>query len=215
MTETEQRESFRISKDFDRLGKFGERLWGNIMKSSGFTYVPLCDLPPANGKGPRMQGTGDILPDFDSTTKGRRFYLDSKVKKHYAVFRNACNESRHGVDRKCYEAYTTIAIQNRSKSLLGIVELFGADGTDHWSGTLLVQSLSTLGYPRPQVGNPTHRYKDMVLWPRDRFIVLAEGLPALTLVRMSHEVSPEWNRIGQRLADVVALPEVKQQRLFA
>lgn len=179
---------WRFQNGHEPLGEFGERLWQNVFGASGMLYIPLKDLPAVNRKGPRMQGNDTILPDFDVTGK-QRAYVDSKCKKKPVEYRNAGNELRHGIDRKCWEAYDAIGGLNRQRVILALVELFNADGRE-WSGTLLAQTLGCLGEPIRGFSNQGH----MVYWPRRSFEVVANALPATTLWGIAKEgdrVTPE------------------------
>lgn len=200
--------------DSAALQRIGESIWSNIFLGANVDYIPLCELPATNGKGPRMRGCDTVLPDFDATGMRRRFYLDAKCKGHYAVYSNAGNQKRHGIDAKYWEAYTAIAAKNRQRALLGIVELFAEHGAYRWSGSILVQSLYALGEPYRQHGVQTSQFKDMVFWPVERFHCLAVGISPSELRRMSRE-PVTWNTsIADGLAKVIAVPERIQTQLF-
>lgn len=157
---------WRFRNKHEPLGEFGERLWKQVMLDCGFFYIQLSTLPALNGNGPRLQGSDAILPDFEINGQ-RRAYMDSKAKTAPVLYRNA-NELRHGIDRKCLEAYEAISGINRQKCALGIVELFDEDETT-WSGTLLIQTLGVLGSPIRGFSNQDH----MVYWPRRSFVEIA------------------------------------------
>jgi hypothetical protein len=200
----------------EQLGAFGEKVWGNVMLGADVDYVPLCELPPQNGKGPRMRGCDTVLPDFDATGRRRRFYLDSKCKKNFVIYRNAGGEPRHGIDGKYWRAYSAISNKNTQKCLLGLLELFGdcEHGSRHWQGSLLAQSLGTLGTPAEQHGKTTREYQGMVFWPRAKFRTLAVYVPPAELVRMSKEPVLWRHDIAAELLSVVAEPEWIQPGLF-
>jgi len=217
MNDNEALASFRRaseSQDTDALGRLGEKVWSNIMLGGGFNYIPLCELPPKNGQGPRMRGCDTVLPDFDANTRQRRFYLDAKCKSHYAVYRNAGNEKRHGIGQKYWHAYSDISIQNTQRAMLGVVELFAEHGTWHWSGSLLAQTLGKLGRPHFQHGTPIRGFKDMVFWPVSKFRVLAVGISPSELMRMAHEPVSWRTDIAKELLTIASEPEFIQANLF-
>lgn len=164
---TESNILWRFRNRHEDLGPFGERLWSKIWGDCNFWYIALATLPALNGKGPRLQGSDTILPDFEVVggTERRRTYMDSKAKTGPVLYRNA-NEWRHGIDRKAFEHYEAISGINRQKCLLGIVELFTNEKEPwDWSGALLMQSLGRLGAPLKGFSTQGH----MVYWPRREF----------------------------------------------
>lgn len=188
------------------LGKFGESLWSRLVLSCGMFYVPLKDLPAINGKGPRLQGSDTILPDFDISGK-RRAYLDSKCKSHPVLFAKA-GELRHGIDGKDVESYSAISGVNRQKCLIGVIELFRVDEHE-WSGSLLMESLGKLGDPIR--GFSTQRH--MVYWPRSRFIEVHQ-LPPDEMLRIASGGEVWDAELRRAVAEMFCKPEPPIQARF-
>lgn len=176
---------WRFRNRHEPLGPFGESLWANIIDSCGLYYVQLSTLPALNHKGPRLQGSDAILPDFDVSGRMNAF-VDSKAKSQPVEFRLA-HELRHGIDRKCYESYSAVAGIQRRKCALAIVEIFKQNG-NAWSGALLIQTLHALGGSVNGFSDQEH----MCYWPRKRFVEIGSIDPA-PLWRMAHcgEKPPE------------------------
>lgn len=167
---TDERVYYRFHNKLEPLGEFGEKLWSSVFAKCGMFYVKFSDLPALNGKGPRLQGSDAILPDFDVTGR-RRAYVDSKCKNQPICFRIA-NELRHGIDRKCWESYEAVGAINRQRCILAVLEIFEVDGHE-WSGSLLMQTLGKLGKPVAGFSNQDH----MVYWPRNAFKAVGTLLP--------------------------------------
>lgn len=194
---TDENVYWRFRNKHEPLGEFGESLWQSVFVESGMFYVPLKDLPLVNRKGPRMQGNDTILPDFDVTTGRRRAYVDSKCKSRPVAFRNAGNELRHGIDRKCHEAYDAIGGLNRQTVILAVCELFDEDEIG-WSGTLLAQTFGQLGEPVSGFSNQDH----MVYWPRRKFEVIASALSPSRLWGMAKSGDDCGSEIKARISAV-------------
>jgi hypothetical protein len=164
MNEGEARDKFLVAKP-RWLGGFGESLWSKVFASSGFRYIPLCDIEHKGA--PMMEGSSEIiLPDFDVVGDGWSVYVDSKAKTQPILFRKT-NEVRHGIDAKNYKHYVAAGIAARKGTGVAIVELFQCDRTE-WSGSLLVEMFRNLGSPIKGFSTQAH----MVYWNRMQFVEL-------------------------------------------
>lgn len=188
---------WRFTNLHEPLGEFGEALWSNLLRGSGLFYIPLKDLPAINGKGPRLQGSDAILPDFHVNGM-RNAFVDSKCKSGPVMYFKA-NELRQGVDRKCWESYQAISEIQRQKCVLAIAEIFTRcdqqrEGRE-WSGALLMQTLGRLGPPISGFNTMEH----MVLWPRAKFVELVPGTSPLRL----WELAKQNRQVDDDLRDAI------------
>lgn len=209
---TDENVIWRFKNGHEPLGPFGERLWTQVFNQCGFLHVPLATLPVRNGKGPRLQGSDDVLPDFEVTTMGidrQRVYIDSKCKSHPVFFVKG-REWRHGIDKRNYQHYDAIAGMHKQKCLLGIVELFRDEENREWSGTLLVNSLGRLGVPFDGFSS----LKDLVLWPRSRFYDVGRYEPS-RLFGLAYGNNEALASTKKRLTDAFVIRrETIQTRLW-
>lgn len=159
-----------LAMDKDRMGRFGEAICENVMRSSGITYIPLCKLEM--GGAPMAIGNGckTVLPDFDVSCGQVLAYLDAKVKTQSVRFRNA-GEVRHGIDRSKYDSYVAAGLMQRKQCGLFVVELLNE--SEQWSGSLMSQSFAGLGKPIAGFSNQSH----MIYWPRSRFAQIGSFSP--------------------------------------
>lgn len=207
---TDENVIWRFKNGHEKLGEFGERLWSRVFSQCGFLHVSLATLPPLNGKGPRLQGSDDVLPDFEVTAgmERQRVYVDSKCKTRPVLFKLA-NELRHGIDRRDYEHYDAVAGMHKQKCILGIIELFHENGRD-WSGTLLINSLGRLLSPINGFSDQDH----MVYWPRHRFFEVGAYRP-LQLFALAHGNQPVEPLTKERVTQAFVLrKEDIQSRLW-
>ena len=210
MNEREALDWFREAGESE-LGKFGESAWRNIFQFAGINFIPLCNIQ--DGGAPLMHGqVKTILPDFDVSTNRFNAYVDSKCKRKSVMYWKA-KEVRHGIDRRNWQHYVSISEFNRKRCLLGIIELF--DDSEHWSGSVLAQSLSILGSPISGFSNQSH----MVYWPRNKFRLLAERIPPIDFItarsKMSASVAmPTRLRFPVELLELLGAKERIQQSLF-
>lgn len=207
--ETNDRIRWRFTNEHEPLGNFGERLWANIFRGCGLFYIKLADLPAINRKGPRLQGSDAILPDFQVSGQ-RTVFVDSKCKSGPVLYRKA-GEWRQGIDRKDYESYVAISEIQRNKALLAICEIFTNEdrkAAREWSGALLLQTLGTLGKPIAGFSNQDH----MLYWPRSRFAVLAAGTSPLRLWQLAHGAAEPDDDLRKALRSVIESSEVIQGR---
>ena len=200
---------WRFINGHEPLGDFGERLWSSIFCSSGMFYIKFADLPIVNRKGPRLQGSDAILPDFQ--VSGQRTVLaDSKCKSGPVLYRKA-NEWRHGIDRKNYESYLAVSEIQRAKCCLAICEIFtneDRNASREWSGALLMQTLGKLGKPIGGFSNQDH----MLYWPRSSFAVVSPGTSPLRLWSMAQGECEADDEMRHVLRSVIESSEVIQGR---
>lgn len=210
MTEREAKERFR-TMSHAQLGKFGEAFWKKAFVSSEMRYIPLCNIE--DGGAPLAKGAnGFILPDFEIQGRGGTAYVDSKVKSHPVLFRKT-NQLRHGIDRKNWEAYKKAGIAGNKSCGLAIVELFRDEENKDWSGQLLVESFSGLGFPT--VGTSTQAH--MVYWSWKQFenlgLLFASELFAVVNGEMSVSFRSELESVFMRDA-APAQVSSESNRLF-
>lgn len=160
---------FRMKEQ--ELGRFGEALWANIFRHSGFNYIPLSKLDV--GGAPMFEGLNKtVLPDFDVMHKSFTVYVESKAKMQSVFFRKRSQE-RHGIDRNRWNDYKRSEIIGRKDCAIAIAELWsGSSGA--WSGTLLIETLRGLG--EPYQGESSQRH--MVYWQRKQFVDLDAMTPS-------------------------------------
>ena len=201
---------WRFKNEHEDLGMFGERLWSNIFRGCGLFYIPLKDLPPINGKGPRLQGSDAILPDFQVTGQ-RQAFVDSKCKSGPVLFKKA-NEWRHGIDRKDYESYSAVSEIQRTKCALAICEVYDSDDRErrNWRGALLLQTLGNLGPPIRGFSNQDH----MIYWPRDRFAELVPGMSPERMWRIAEGQMQPDAELRAGLLKVLSSKETIQGRIW-
>lgn len=173
MNDTEAMHKFR-TVDEHWLGGFGEKLWANVFRQSGFSFIPLHKIERPGA--PMIEGREAIvLPDFELLGRNWTAYIDSKAKRRSVVFRLA-NETRHGIDADKWEHYQRTGALSRRNVGLAVVELF-SETLDRWSGSLLVEAFVNLGKPIRGFSDQAH----MVYWPRKRFCDI-DSLSPLELV---------------------------------
>lgn len=188
------------------LGGFGEELWKRVLASSGWTYIPLCQIE--NGGAPLARGeeTAFVLPDFDAAKDGFSVYVDAKVKSQSIIYRKK-NQERHGINEACWNAYRLAGITSSKDCALAILELHSERslGRVEWSGSLLFETLKNLGSPRCE--HPEKPPK--VYWPRKAF----RDLDSFTALELFQLVTGDIRREYQLELDSVLRP-VKQRNLF-
>lgn len=159
----------------EALGGLGEAIWANVLRASGWLYIPLAQIE--NGGAPcGIDANGyTVLPDFDAKNQGDSIYLDAKVKTQSIRYRLARNQERHGINQSAYLSYRRMEDAAGQRCCLGIVELQQQEesGGLAWSGSLLMETLANLGQPRCE--NPERPPK--VYWPRKRFVDLDSFSP--------------------------------------
>lgn len=134
-----------------------------------------------------------ILPDFQ--VSGGRFnvFADSKAKRHPVVYRHA-QEERHGINRRNWEHYATIAERSGQVCCIAIFECFRDEEVMCWSGALLLQSLPKLGFPPATSGRT-----EMVFWPRRSFINLGSLDPEQARQQRSYTLAGFRAKIWEAL----------------
>jgi len=155
---------FRDAKP-TKLGKFGERVWANVLVNSGYGVVQLAEATEYGAA--VIHGKNMILPDIEAYGQ-RRIYIDSKAKKHPVYYRNGY-QWRHGINKRNYEHYRDIAGTQLQGFALGVLECFRDESNSEWSGSLLFGPFTHIGKPIGGSGEPVPK----VYWPRDRFVCLA------------------------------------------
>jgi len=166
-------EALRLYRDMseETLGRFGEAIWSKVFLDADFQFIPLCRIE--TGRAPSIEGhTRIVLPDFEVLCKTHSVLFDSKAKRQSVLFRKT-NQIRHGIDGRLWQEYQRASRAAHKRAGLGIVELWAEDG-ETWSGSLLVECLSTLGQPILGFNSQTH----MVYWPRKLFVDLDSHSPS-------------------------------------
>lgn len=192
------------------FGENVEKIWANVFRRNGIGYIPLSKIDV--GKAPVLEDEGKlILPDFEVSTSHRRIraYVESKGKRGPVLFQKA-GQWRHGIDGYHWENYLAIAARNVQKACLAVLELFtDAHAKSVWSGSLLIQTLQTLGEPIRGFSNQRH----MVYFPRSSFVEICRIPTALELATLigSWKSAPECK---DALMDVLGRDEPIQGQFF-
>lgn len=150
----------------EALGEFGETIWKRVMRASGWHYISLAEI--AEGGAPLAHGTSGeiILPDLDAFCEGRNAYVEAKAKSRSVFYRNKKQE-RHGINERNYLHYRRISEMQKKRCAIAIVELWReALPWNYWSGSLLIETLTSLGDAQPGEYPETPR---KVYWQRKNF----------------------------------------------
>jgi hypothetical protein len=95
--------SFEVNLE---MGKVAEEWAHDCLLRDRWAVTPLHDLPPSDGRGPRLSGLDDDLPvpDFHVAKFGHSLAVEVKAKEKRQWGRMLqCEE--HGIDQRKWDAY--------------------------------------------------------------------------------------------------------------
>ena len=148
-----------MRRTFDDALGFGEKgqdLVSAALRADGWLVMPIHQIPPHDGHGPRLEGAGEgiTLPDFRATKLGYSLALDVKTKAEPTMGR-LTEVPEHGIDRPCWEAMREYERRTEEAVFLVVVE---------WSsGEILAARISHL---RPRLS--VMRGVPMAYFPRSQ-----------------------------------------------
>ena len=149
-----------------------------------YPVIPLANLQPENGQGPRTLGEDRIvLPDFAVAAKDFG-YFDVKVKAASNYYRN-WNRDEHGINLAHFDAYRTFEQRFERHVALVVAELN--------TGKLLACTLSDLtAFGDPRIGTWSNNGAQSINWNRMAFTEVGTfDIPNDDLTRTSITLNPK------------------------
>jgi len=117
--------------DFDHalaIGEIGQEIVCRDVIEDRWSYMPLHDIAPRDGHGPRLttDGAGITLPDARITKHGLSLAAEIKTKTSLTMG-ILSGEPEHGIDQDCYDHMRDYERRQGETVILIVVELFRID----------------------------------------------------------------------------------------